>query len=264
MGSTNGSIWDTVFVYNGIGRLDSTSTRQTVDHLSPPGLTRLLAHGPLHLDLLIGVTLFAAIAFAIAARGAGRRRPPVRRQAAARARHRDGDLARDRGGRAELNAAHAAPLSRGAQPGDRRRVRNRRRLWHPRGRPFGAAPRLGHPRGNRWPGRRTCRHGRDPHLHGRGSDAPGGGDPRRHRRDRSAGGCPGRRRRPRHRRAPRRARHRARGGLRAARRARRAHGRVIRARPRPHGRRRRAGAHARAEGGGPLGISDSPSGPPPL
>ena len=67
MGSTNGSIWDTVFVYNGIGRLDSTSTRQAVDHLSPPGLTRLLANGPLHLDLLIGVTLFAAIAFAIAA-----------------------------------------------------------------------------------------------------------------------------------------------------------------------------------------------------
>ena len=67
MGSTNGSIWNTIFVYNGIGRLDSTSTRQTVDHLSPPGLTRLLADGPLHLDLLIGVTLFAAIAFAIVA-----------------------------------------------------------------------------------------------------------------------------------------------------------------------------------------------------
>jgi 4-amino-4-deoxy-L-arabinose transferase-like glycosyltransferase len=67
MGSTNGSIWDTIFVYNGIGRLDSTSTRMTVDHLNPPGPTRLLAHGPLHLDVLIGVTLFAAIAFAIVA-----------------------------------------------------------------------------------------------------------------------------------------------------------------------------------------------------
>jgi 4-amino-4-deoxy-L-arabinose transferase-like glycosyltransferase len=76
MGSTNGSIWDTIFVYNGIGRLDSTSTRQTVDHLDPPGLTRLLAHGPLHLDLLIGVTLFAAIVFAIVAvaMGLARRR----------------------------------------------------------------------------------------------------------------------------------------------------------------------------------------------
>jgi 4-amino-4-deoxy-L-arabinose transferase-like glycosyltransferase len=67
MGSTNGSIWNTIFVYNGIGRLNSTSTRQKVDLLNPPGLTRLFAHGPLHLDTLIGVTLFAAIAFAIVA-----------------------------------------------------------------------------------------------------------------------------------------------------------------------------------------------------
>jgi 4-amino-4-deoxy-L-arabinose transferase-like glycosyltransferase len=67
MGSRNGSIWDTVFVYNGIGRLDSTSTHQAVDRLDPPGLTRLLDHGPVHLDLLAGVTLFAAIAFAIVA-----------------------------------------------------------------------------------------------------------------------------------------------------------------------------------------------------
>jgi 4-amino-4-deoxy-L-arabinose transferase-like glycosyltransferase len=76
MGSTNGSIWNTVFVYNGLGRLNSTSTRLKVDLLNPPGPTRLLAHGPLHLDALIGVTLFAAIAFAIVAvaMGLGRRR----------------------------------------------------------------------------------------------------------------------------------------------------------------------------------------------
>lgn len=67
MGSANGSIWDTIFIYNGIGRLNSTSTRMAVDYLNPPGPTRLLAHGPLHLDVLIGVTLFAAIAFAIVA-----------------------------------------------------------------------------------------------------------------------------------------------------------------------------------------------------
>jgi 4-amino-4-deoxy-L-arabinose transferase-like glycosyltransferase len=67
MGSKNGSIWDTVFVYNGIGRLDSSSTTQAVDRLDPPGLTRLLSHGPVHLDLLIGVTLLAAIAFAVVA-----------------------------------------------------------------------------------------------------------------------------------------------------------------------------------------------------
>jgi 4-amino-4-deoxy-L-arabinose transferase-like glycosyltransferase len=67
MGSTNGSIWNTIFVYNGTGRLNSTSTRMKIDHLNPPGPTRLLSHGPLHLDTLIGVTLFAAIAFAIVA-----------------------------------------------------------------------------------------------------------------------------------------------------------------------------------------------------
>jgi 4-amino-4-deoxy-L-arabinose transferase-like glycosyltransferase len=71
MGSTNGSIWDTVFVYNGIGRLNGTSIRQTVDRLDPPGPTRLLDHGPFHLDALVGVTLFAAVVFAIVAVAVG-------------------------------------------------------------------------------------------------------------------------------------------------------------------------------------------------
>ena len=75
MGSTNGSIWNTVFVYNGLGRLNSTSILQRTDRLDPPGVTRLIAHGPVQLDLLVGVTLFAAIAFAIGAVvvGLGRR-----------------------------------------------------------------------------------------------------------------------------------------------------------------------------------------------
>ena len=67
MGSTNGSIWDTVFVYNGIGRLTSTSTRTAADALSPPGPTRLLSAGPLHFNLLIGEVLFAAVTFAVVA-----------------------------------------------------------------------------------------------------------------------------------------------------------------------------------------------------
>jgi 4-amino-4-deoxy-L-arabinose transferase-like glycosyltransferase len=67
MGSTNGSIWDTVFVYNGIGRLTSTSTRTAADTLSPPGATRLLSAGPLHLNLLLGEVLFAALTFAVVA-----------------------------------------------------------------------------------------------------------------------------------------------------------------------------------------------------
>jgi 4-amino-4-deoxy-L-arabinose transferase-like glycosyltransferase len=67
MGSTNGSIWNTVFVYNGIGRLTSSSTRTATDALSPPGATRLLSAGPVHLNLLIGEVLFAALAFAVVA-----------------------------------------------------------------------------------------------------------------------------------------------------------------------------------------------------
>jgi 4-amino-4-deoxy-L-arabinose transferase-like glycosyltransferase len=67
MGSKNGNIWDTVFVYNGIGRLNSTSIRQRVDHLNPPGPTRLIGHGLFHLDALIGTALIAAIAFGLVA-----------------------------------------------------------------------------------------------------------------------------------------------------------------------------------------------------
>jgi 4-amino-4-deoxy-L-arabinose transferase-like glycosyltransferase len=67
MGSTNGLVWHTVFVYNGTGRLVSTSTRTAADALSPPGLTRLLSGGPVHLNLLVGEVLFAALAFGLVA-----------------------------------------------------------------------------------------------------------------------------------------------------------------------------------------------------
>jgi 4-amino-4-deoxy-L-arabinose transferase-like glycosyltransferase len=67
MGSTNGSVWNTVFVYNGIGRLSGTSIHTVADRLAPPGATRLLSGGPVHLDLLVGEVLVAAVAFAIAA-----------------------------------------------------------------------------------------------------------------------------------------------------------------------------------------------------
>jgi 4-amino-4-deoxy-L-arabinose transferase-like glycosyltransferase len=67
MGSTHGSIWDTVFVYNGVGRLTSTSTQTAADLLSPPGATRLLSGGPVHLNLLVGEALFAALVFAVLA-----------------------------------------------------------------------------------------------------------------------------------------------------------------------------------------------------
>jgi 4-amino-4-deoxy-L-arabinose transferase-like glycosyltransferase len=67
MGSTNGLIWHTVFVYNGTGRLASSSTRTAADALSPPGSTRLLAGGPVHLNVLVGEVLFAALAFGLVA-----------------------------------------------------------------------------------------------------------------------------------------------------------------------------------------------------
>ncbi|HYZ29242.1 MAG TPA: glycosyltransferase family 39 protein [Thermoleophilaceae bacterium] len=67
LGSSNGSVWNTVFVYNGIGRLTSKSTQTAGDKLTPPGVTRLFDGGPIHLDLLVGMTLFAALAFAVVA-----------------------------------------------------------------------------------------------------------------------------------------------------------------------------------------------------
>jgi 4-amino-4-deoxy-L-arabinose transferase-like glycosyltransferase len=67
LGSNTGSIWYAIFVYNGTGRLTSHSTRTAADLLAPPSVTRLLSAGPVHLDLLIGITLFAALVFGAAA-----------------------------------------------------------------------------------------------------------------------------------------------------------------------------------------------------
>lgn len=67
LGSTDGSIWNTVFVYNGVGRLTSRSTRTAADLLSPPGPLRLFSGGAMHFDRLVGLTLVAALAFAAVA-----------------------------------------------------------------------------------------------------------------------------------------------------------------------------------------------------
>jgi 4-amino-4-deoxy-L-arabinose transferase-like glycosyltransferase len=67
LGSTNGSIWNTIFVYNGVGRLTSGSTRTAADLMSPPGPLRLVSGGPLQFDRLVGRTLVAALAFAVVA-----------------------------------------------------------------------------------------------------------------------------------------------------------------------------------------------------
>jgi 4-amino-4-deoxy-L-arabinose transferase-like glycosyltransferase len=67
LGSKDGSIWSTVFVFNGIGRVTGNSTRSALDRLSPPGAGRLFAGGPVHLDALIGTTLVATLALVGAA-----------------------------------------------------------------------------------------------------------------------------------------------------------------------------------------------------
>jgi 4-amino-4-deoxy-L-arabinose transferase-like glycosyltransferase len=65
-GSSDGSIWSTVFGYNGIGRLNGTSTHTFADRLSPVGPARLFSAGPLHLGAVMGTSLAAALAVALA------------------------------------------------------------------------------------------------------------------------------------------------------------------------------------------------------
>jgi 4-amino-4-deoxy-L-arabinose transferase-like glycosyltransferase len=67
LGSSTGSVWNTVFVYNGIGRLTGTSTSSAGDRLDPPGLGRLFTSGPTHLDRIVGTSLLAAFALAVSA-----------------------------------------------------------------------------------------------------------------------------------------------------------------------------------------------------
>lgn len=71
LGSSDGSIWSTVFGYNGVGRVTGTSTHSAIDRLSPAGPGRLVTAGPIHLDTLVGTSLVAALAFAVAAFGLG-------------------------------------------------------------------------------------------------------------------------------------------------------------------------------------------------
>lgn len=67
LGSADGSIWSTVFGYNGIGRLNGTSTQTLADRLTPAGPARLLGAGPLHLGAVVGTSLSAALAVALPA-----------------------------------------------------------------------------------------------------------------------------------------------------------------------------------------------------
>ncbi|MGD0197139.1 MAG: glycosyltransferase family 39 protein [Solirubrobacteraceae bacterium] len=87
VGSTNGSIWNAVFVYNGIDRVTGLATSPLLVHaagsllvsavLSPAGPLRLFAHNEIDYGGLIGTALFAAIVLGLAALAP--RRWPARR-----------------------------------------------------------------------------------------------------------------------------------------------------------------------------------------
>jgi 4-amino-4-deoxy-L-arabinose transferase-like glycosyltransferase len=78
LGSTNGSIWNVVFSYNGIDRLTQPASAAALQ-LDPPGALRLLTTGGRDYASLIGATLLAAVvlgglALALGRRGADRLR----------------------------------------------------------------------------------------------------------------------------------------------------------------------------------------------
>ncbi|HTX44813.1 MAG TPA: glycosyltransferase family 39 protein [Solirubrobacteraceae bacterium] len=62
VGSTNGSVWDAMFVFNGVGRGSASGSTTT----GGPGLLRLLVPSGWHFNQLFGSVLFAAFALGIA------------------------------------------------------------------------------------------------------------------------------------------------------------------------------------------------------
>jgi 4-amino-4-deoxy-L-arabinose transferase-like glycosyltransferase len=62
IGSTNGSVWDAIFVFNGVGRGSSSGATGT----GGPGVLRLLIPSGWHFNQLFGSVLFAAFALGIA------------------------------------------------------------------------------------------------------------------------------------------------------------------------------------------------------
>jgi len=84
IGSTNGSVWNVVFVFNGIDRLRGHASAAALA-LDPPGPLRFLSTGGVDYAALVGATLLAAVAFGTVAladsvltgRLRGRRRLPV-------------------------------------------------------------------------------------------------------------------------------------------------------------------------------------------
>jgi 4-amino-4-deoxy-L-arabinose transferase-like glycosyltransferase len=99
IGSTNGSVWNAVFVYNGIDRLTGSAEAALVAFfarggvsqllaavISPPGPLRLFAHNEIDYGGLIGTALFAALVLAGLALVPALARHPLRHAQSAEAR----------------------------------------------------------------------------------------------------------------------------------------------------------------------------------
>jgi 4-amino-4-deoxy-L-arabinose transferase-like glycosyltransferase len=73
IGSTNGSVWNVIFVFNGIDRLRGHASTAALA-LDPPGPLRFLSTGGPHYATLVGATLLAAVVFGLLALLVGRLR----------------------------------------------------------------------------------------------------------------------------------------------------------------------------------------------
>ncbi|MDX6541516.1 MAG: hypothetical protein QOI71_3126 [Gaiellales bacterium] len=62
IGSTNGSVWNVVFVFNGLDRLRGHASAAAL-RLDPPGPLRFLSTGPVDYATMVGATLVAAVVF---------------------------------------------------------------------------------------------------------------------------------------------------------------------------------------------------------
>src|SRR4051812_46697120 len=133
-GSTDGTIWNDLLVYNGIGRFGNPPTAATA-----PGPLRLFdPAGPRHFGQLIGAMLACALAFgalalliSLRARRGGALADDRRRR---RARMGSGRLACRRDARGQLHGPPVAAIPGGLHAGGGRRDGDRHRHDRPRGR----------------------------------------------------------------------------------------------------------------------------------
>jgi hypothetical protein len=80
IGSTNGSVWNSVFVFDGVDRLGFASRHPGGSGVrAGPSPTRLVADNSVHIGRLVGVELVPALIFGLLAIVLTRRRPSIQR-----------------------------------------------------------------------------------------------------------------------------------------------------------------------------------------